>query len=308
MANIKNWFTRFETIKAKKTGLLNYINYLKNDDALSHQGNEHRIINIKTKNFFENACNVVDAAYNKALFNRKGGRPPAKYAQSVVVALPFEQQDDEHLKKVAIEILKNYVDEIFKLEKINDEKAKNDYMNNLTFLNIHLKNVGSKIQFNMLLSEYLTQEHKINLTKKKYSLIMKKVVEKVVDREFMKKDNYESQETSAKFKHKINNNVYMLLKAQKELQEQEQALKQQNNEISNTINYYKQLQEQQENNLKEIEKAYKAQKIQDAIRLTKEKDNNAIKIKDIEEKLKTYKIEDIEDIKKEALNNYAINR
>lgn len=284
-----NWFTRFETIKKGKSGLANYINYLKDEKANSHLNNGHKILNIISKDSnFSNMCNVVDNAYNNKILNKKGGRPPSKFGQSIVVAFPFEVED-EKCKELAKSIISNFVIDIFKSENINEEQRKY-YINNLTFMNIHKKNEGSRTQINIVLSEYLSNDIKIDLSKKKYSNALKNVVNQQVKKVLnINRNEYQELEKSPKFAKKINNNIYNLIKQKEEQEKQFSKIVENNETLKNR--YYSYLKELEELQFKK-EQFIKQNKIESVFSI-----NEDIKSKNGELDILIKEIENIQPMK-----------
>lgn len=178
---MKNWTTIFKSVKKGQNGLINYSNYLRNDNHDNHNDQNHKIINFQNKQEqnerLKNMIRLVQEKQLEKKFTGKvGGGSIRKFGHSITLNLPFEVEDPKKLKLLTTSILNSFISKINKLENLNiSQKDYDNYSKNRVFYNVHQKDTGSKTQLNYILSEYLKDNVKIDLSKKKYSYLFKKV-------------------------------------------------------------------------------------------------------------------------------------
>ena len=134
---IKNWTVITKQIKKKSTGLINYVNYLKDSNRPSHHGTKITVLNDASK---EIVRAVDDLILHKIENKIKGRREPNNYATSFVLALPKNIQNPtlEQWKIIADDAVKNLAKSLNidreKLKKLthivlHDEQKKASHVN-----------------------------------------------------------------------------------------------------------------------------------------------------------------------------------
>ena len=249
---LKNWTTTFNKIDTKQGGLLNYLNYLKNDNHNNHSSDNHKIINYSSrdiKQIYINNLKILEEENHKKILNGKGGRTSKSMGVSVVLSLP-EKVDTKQGGKFINDFLKNYYQDILKTEKIKYTEDSFNKWKSLVFFNIHTKDSGSKTQFNFTFPHYIYKQQiekgllkdktnlqrlKIDMSKRKYSYLFKTLSNKYV-KKYFKLDNerYLTERHYKVIKKKQSQNYYKQNKIVKKLKEQEQEIKREIEKLKKT--------------------------------------------------------------------------
>ena len=174
---LKNWTVIGKTISYGKKGLLTYLRYLTNNSHPNHLKENHTIKNYNEDidSVFLNMCKLVDARFHSQVLSNKGGRPPKKLSHSFTINLPFsikEEQEDSLMEN----ILREFFNSVIAINNIEISSANLEaHIVENNFFNIHKQPKGSQTQLNLVLTEYINGT-KMDLSKKKYSYLLKNIV------------------------------------------------------------------------------------------------------------------------------------
>ena len=238
---IKNWTTTFKSVKRNK--YKNYIAYLQNDNHSNHKEN-HKIVDFEldTNRILVNNLKLLENQMYKNLLKNKGGRPLTSMGVSVVLSLPERFENKKKLQIFINNFLKSYYIDICKMEKLNStSKGFQNWKKNI-FYNVHLKDSGSKTQFNFtfpnfIASEILDQEKgflkdkithieqkKIDMTQKKFSYLFKNIANKQVLKKFGLDVRTYEKKSEKTMKYKQSQNYYKTNKKVQELENKKNIL------------------------------------------------------------------------------------
>lgn len=145
---IKNFFVKTQTIKGKKQGLINYINYLRNNEHKNHIGKTEKILPIWDKeSFIDNTLKSIIGKEIQTKMIGKGGSSFQSYRQSFCLSFPTDVTEDILTEEVLIKIYKSIIWDIFKKLDIprNDENLKSVFGNVHFNNNVHINIVIPKV-------------------------------------------------------------------------------------------------------------------------------------------------------------------
>ena len=194
---LKNWITIGKTITAGKNGLLTYLRYLTNNKHKNHDKENHTIRNFQNmEKIFLNMCVPLEEAHTKQLLKGAGGKPPSKYGHSFTINFPFHFKDDNEEKSAIQAILLKFFTDLNSANNLNMSREEIiEHIQNNNFYNIHKQNEGSKTQFNLVLTEYI-KDLKLDLSKKKFSYLLKNIGIEVARNKGYEINNYVIETTN----------------------------------------------------------------------------------------------------------------
>jgi len=311
---LKNWTSVFKSISKKKGGLLNYLTYLTNNNHKNHKDSEHKIIDFgkKINQVYVNNLKVIDEMNYKKILEGKGGRPSNSFGVSVVLSLPYKIEEKEKLKVFAVKFLNQYYKDLCRIHNIEYSEKGFKKWNSLVFFNVHLKNDGSKTQFNFTFPHYLFKSEKkiiknfiskeereiikpvkIDMSKKKCSYLFKTLSNLHIKHVFGLDNEKYIKESSEKIKHRQSQNFYKLSKAEKEINVKIKELEKKKEILTSTNKKLKLNKFQFEVENKKIENEIKEkQKILEKLKITMKEINDRIsahKWLEEDKTLQTYK-------------------
>lgn len=145
---IKNFFVKTQTIKGKRQGLTNYINYLRNNEHKNHIGKTEKIIPIWDKDYFieETFKSILEKEITTKMIG-KGGSSFQSYRQSFCLSFPTDVEQEILTKEVLTVIYKKVIEEIYKKMGIprTDENLKKVFGNVHFNNNVHINIVIPKV-------------------------------------------------------------------------------------------------------------------------------------------------------------------
>lgn len=144
---IKNFFVKTQTIKGKKQGLINYINYLRNNEHKNHIGKTEKILPIWEKDFIDKTLKSIVEKEVQTKILGKGGSSFQSYRQSFCLSFPTNVNENILTEEVLIKIYKSIIYDIFKKMDIprTDENLKSVFGNVHFNNNVHINIVIPKV-------------------------------------------------------------------------------------------------------------------------------------------------------------------
>ena len=216
---LKNWVTIAKSVKNGRKGLLTYLRYLTNNQHQNHLKEGHVIRNFqKVDKVFLNMCVPIEKAHNKQLLKGTGGRAPSKGGHSFTVNFPFHYKSAKEEKGAIQTIIYRFFARVAASQNLKIERdyiVKHIQENN--FYNVHRQKTGSKTQFNFVLTEYL-QNSKLDLSKKKYLLLLKNIGIEVAREKGYEINDYFIKSDKPISKIKVPANKYKLTKQKEALE------------------------------------------------------------------------------------------
>lgn len=145
---IKNFFVKTQTIKGKRQGLTNYINYLRNNEHKNHIGKTEKIIPIWDKDYFieDTFKSILEKEITTKMIG-KGGSSFQSYRQSFCLSFPTDVEQEILTTEVLTVIYKKVIEEIFRKMEIprTAENLKKVFGNVHFNNNVHINIVIPKV-------------------------------------------------------------------------------------------------------------------------------------------------------------------
>lgn len=143
---IKNFTVTAKTIKGKRKGLIDYVQYLHNEKAQSHQNTDILHIYGNGNDFIKKCSEEALELEMKNQQNRKGGRPPEGLAVSFNFVLPHDtiRPTQDEWKKIGKDLALALKDNI-------DARIQKNHV----FMNVHDQ---SNPHLNMCVSKFMNAE------------------------------------------------------------------------------------------------------------------------------------------------------
>jgi len=214
---LKNWIVIGKSVKSGKKGLLTYLTYLTNNQHKNHDKESHEIINFQNQEeVFINMCKLVEDRQTKQLLYKNGGRPSNKFGHSFTINFPFKFDSAQQEKKLIQNLLYRFFRELNESENLKMSREDIiEHLKNNNFYNIHRQDKGSQTQFNFVLTEYVNN-NKIDLSKKKYSYLLKNISNEMTRKIGFDINKYEMEKKTEKPQRKRVKTSYYKVDKQKE--------------------------------------------------------------------------------------------
>lgn len=229
---IKNFFVKTQTIKGKRQGLINYINYLRSNEHKNHIERTEKIIPIWDKEYFID--NTLQSVINKEIQNKmigKGGSSFQSYRQSFCLSFPTDVREDILTDDVLTDIYKNVISDLFK--KMEIPRTKENLQK--VFGNVHF---NKNIHINIVIPKVINNKT-FDFSKKSIMELVKKSFDNQCSLIGLNKQDYNKTVVMGRKTKPKSLNQYKMSLERKEIYLQLELellrLKKQKNEIINHI-------------------------------------------------------------------------
>lgn len=162
---IKNFTVKVKEITQGEKGIINYYNYLKNENHKNHKDKTKKIVLINDDNFLQNC--VISNKKNdlKNSINRKGGKPIQNYSKSLCFSFPQDisiNLTEQQLKEISLNLFKD-------LSKYLNIELKE--LKKYVFINSHIE---KNTHINFVISNSIEDKRLRELKNKNFLAVMKK--------------------------------------------------------------------------------------------------------------------------------------